>query len=667
MRRVAQLTLLCVLFAVAALPAQAQSGDLGSPLYEANMCGAGLPGETQFTIAATGDTFPHENIQAIGEAQGYDTLFDQVRPFLNAADVAYTNFDGAMLEGASYSGYPNFNYNPKLAAALKNAGIGLVSTANNHIMDRGPEGLDATMRVLEQNGIRYHGTVPSSWGEKPRPPYIKIPLSRDGITATLGFVSATWGTNGIADPYNQVNLLYGSNAYGEQGGVRQSVLDAIAQARRETDLVIVAVHWGFEYQFAPDQTQVDAAQKLAAAGADLILGAQPHTLQPVDIIDTGGRKTLVAYSLANFLASQGAFQAQYYSATSTVFYVGLLRSPDGKLRVSGYRYLPTIHVDNDTRPAPIPPQGYEDVISHVRTMMRDPSGLHQISADQAVLPKRVEICPSYGFAEAPGKAVGGDFATLYATLGGDAPVSQAAALAVLGLPLGPPRQELSGDCKRETRVLYTPLQRLEWHPEQPWPYRVVGTQLGAAVYRQKYRAEPAREDASAITNAAFRRFYETYGGLAIFGLPISNDMQEGAITVQYFERARFEAVPEANSNAPLIQQVRLGKLNEAYVGIAAVCGLAATAGPAANDGQPKPLVIANRSNQLANQDAPSFPFGFMWFGLLVALAAGLIGGWIAFQQSTMPRAAARVRARQQRTAAPIAQSDDDVLRDLLDV
>src|SRR5687768_17555814 len=80
-----------------AAPAMQRGDGLDQPLTAANMCGAGEPGETHFTFAATGDTFPHENIQAVGEAQGYDTLFDHVRPFLQAADIAYTNFDGAML------------------------------------------------------------------------------------------------------------------------------------------------------------------------------------------------------------------------------------------------------------------------------------------------------------------------------------------------------------------------------------------------------------------------------------------------------------------------------------------------------------------------------------------------------------------------------------------
>jgi len=198
-----------------------QAGELDQPLLAANMCGAGDPGDIHFTLAATGDTFPHENIQYVGEAQGYDYLFDHVRPFLKAADLAYTNFDGAMLADSPYTGYPAFNYNPKLALALKNAGIGLVSTANNHIMDRGPEGLDATLQVLQQAGIVQHGTVASQAATQPHPAYLPLTLTRSGTSIKIAFLSFSWGTNGIPDPFNQVNLLWQSNEYGTQGSLRQ--------------------------------------------------------------------------------------------------------------------------------------------------------------------------------------------------------------------------------------------------------------------------------------------------------------------------------------------------------------------------------------------------------------------------------------------------------------
>ncbi|HMQ34451.1 MAG TPA: CapA family protein, partial [Chloroflexaceae bacterium] len=460
-RNLAALLLALALLGLPA-PARAQRADgLDQPLMAANLCGPGDGGETHFTIAATGDTFPHENIQAVGEAQGYDVLFDYVRPFLQAADLAYTNFDGAMLEGSGYTGYPNFNFNPALATALKNAGIGLVSTANNHILDRGSDGLDATIGVLDANGILHHGAVRSDAAE--RPPYLPVTLTRGEASVTIGFLSATWGTNGIPDPFNQVNLLYEGNSYGGQGGVRQSVLDAVALAAAETDLVVVAAHWGYEYQFYPHESQLDAARRLAEAGADVILGAQPHTLQPVDILDVGGRKALVIYSLANFLASQGAFQAQSYAATATIFYVGIARGADGEVRVTGYRYLPTIHVDGDTRPAPIQPGSYDDVIGHVRTILRDPGGARQLPAEPPAPGAVVEVCPPLTLAEAPDMPITGDFAQHYAALGGTAPRPLTDGITVLGLPLGPARVEPAGDCATQVPVLYTERQRLELH------------------------------------------------------------------------------------------------------------------------------------------------------------------------------------------------------------
>ncbi|HEU5100613.1 MAG TPA: CapA family protein, partial [Roseiflexaceae bacterium] len=705
-RRAAALLLAAIALALPATVGQAaprfQRGDgLDQPLLGANMCGAGNPGDVHFTFAATGDTFPHENIQYVAEAQGYDYLFDHVRPFLKVADLAYTNFDGAMLEGSSYSGYPAFNYNPRLAGALKNAGVGLVSTANNHIMDRGPEGLDATLRVLQQAGIAQHGTVESAAAAQPRPVYLPLTLTRGNTSVKLAFLSFSWGTNGIPDPFNQVNLLWQSSEYGTQGGIRQEVLDAIAQARREADLVIVAAHWGYEYQFYPDASQVEGARQMAAAGADLILGAQAHTLQPVDLLVNNGRRTLVIYSLANFLASQGAFQAETYSATSVILYVGITRHADGSASISGYRYLPTIHVDGDTRPAPIPAQGMEDVIAHVRLEMRDPGGARQISPEPPAGP--IEICPSLRLPGDPSQPlelssfrVGGDFAQLYATLGGTAPRPLADALAVYGLPLGPAMQELAGDCQTTTSVLYTERQRLELHPDQDWPYRVSGTQLGALAYQRKYGSEPQRRTSlqgDAIADARFRAFFETYGGLPVFGYPISPALEEAADgqpkLVQYFERARFELAP-AGAGQP--EQVRLANLGREYPGIAAQCPGQPTSvpqtsdAPAASPASDQPSLLAAPA---AVRDQPTAaavaPAGRAWWFWPLAGLVGLLlvgtGAWglqiradLRRRQTRAARAMRRQWAAEPREPLPAAPArqpaptidDEELLRRLLE-
>ncbi len=183
-------------------------------------------------------------------------------------------------------------------------------------MDRGPAGLDATLQVLQQAGIVQHGAVASPAADQPHPAYLPLTLTRGGANLKIAFLSCSWGTNGIPDPLNQVNLLWQSNEYGAQGGIRQGVLDAITQARRAADFVIVAAHWGYEYQSYPDASQIEGARQMAGAGADLILGAQAHTLQPIDLLTNNGHRTLMIYSLANFLASQGPFQAESHADLS---------------------------------------------------------------------------------------------------------------------------------------------------------------------------------------------------------------------------------------------------------------------------------------------------------------------------------------------------------------
>ena len=84
----------------------------------------------------------------------------------------------------------------------------------------------------------------------------------------------------------------------------EPALAAVREARSQADLVVVSVHWGNEYQRQPTQRQREIAKRLVEAGCDLILGHHPHVLQPAEIVEAGGRKALVAYSLGNFISNQ---------------------------------------------------------------------------------------------------------------------------------------------------------------------------------------------------------------------------------------------------------------------------------------------------------------------------------------------------------------------------
>lgn len=545
-----------------------------TPIAGLNSCGSGE--ETNFTLAAVGDILLHMYIQDVAERQGYDYLFDRVRPFLQKADMAYANFEGNANSTVPRSDYPDFNYSPAIAVALKNTGVDVVSTANNHAVDTGPTGIDATIDSLDKAGLLHHGTTRRN---QPHQPYQLLTFNKNGVTVKAAFLSYTYGTNGVPDPYGQVNYLWNI-----QGKVSQDVKDTITQARKETDLVIVAVHWGIEYQQDPTDQQIQGAKDLAGAGADIILGDHPHTVEPVEWLDNGGRKSLVIYSLGNFIAAQNMFQAESFTMASLIYYIGFSKEKDGKVTVTGYNYLP-VYIENDLRPVPMVPNGpYANSFQHIVSQMRDPNKAHLVSNDPAAIGKDgIQICNSESFTDT-GQSIGGDFYDYFYTLGsGQVHQPRNQAIAIIGYPIKPVVYELSGDCQRTVPVLYTERQRLELQPETDWPFRVVGTQLGTAVYQQKYKpAQIVRNtdiNGSAIANAHFKAFFQRYGGVTVFGYPISPELTETDATtgqpktVQYFERARMELTPGVPPNSNPLYDVQLGLLGHEYAGIDFQCGI----------------------------------------------------------------------------------------------
>ena len=81
------------------------------------------------------------------------------------------------------------------------------------------------------------------------------------------------------------------------------MMENMKKARENADVVIVSCHWGIEYDYHPNTFQKNMAKQLADAGADVIIGTHTHTLQDVEYIQRAdGKRTLVAYSLGNFVS-----------------------------------------------------------------------------------------------------------------------------------------------------------------------------------------------------------------------------------------------------------------------------------------------------------------------------------------------------------------------------
>ncbi len=244
----------------------------------------------EITLVATGDIMMHADVKQAAAEHGFDSLWGDLIPVWKGADIAFANLETPVAPESGRPGRPyQFNAPAELPKALKDAGLQILSTANNHAFDQGPKGVVETLQRLHDGGLVAIGTGPTKADAEQT-----VFLERKGVK--LAFL-------GFTDIFN--NDLDGSPS---KPWVRKLDLDAacaaVAQARKQADAVIVSIHWGIEDHHAPTDRQQKAAVRLVTAGADVILGHHPHVLQPVAWVYAGGRKGLAAYSMGNFVSNQ---------------------------------------------------------------------------------------------------------------------------------------------------------------------------------------------------------------------------------------------------------------------------------------------------------------------------------------------------------------------------
>ncbi|NLY39876.1 MAG: CapA family protein, partial [Firmicutes bacterium] len=227
-----------------------------------------------------------------------------------------------------YTGYPCFNAPESLATALKGAGFDVVSTVNNHCLDRGEEGVYRTLEHVAEAGLLSFGTY-RTWEERNTPLVVEV----NGIK--LAFLGYTYSTNGIPLPEGReyiVNMLD-----------EDLILADLARARQAADLVILYLHWGNEYMRFPSPEQEAMAELFLKAGADLIIGSHPHVVQPVAFIKIAAPENKVeekpvAYSLGNFISDQ---RMPYTDSGIILFVEFVSEAKTGRLKQGEVSYVPT--------------------------------------------------------------------------------------------------------------------------------------------------------------------------------------------------------------------------------------------------------------------------------------------------------------------------------------
>jgi hypothetical protein len=245
--------------------------------------------------------------------------FAQVDTLLHECDILFGNLETTLSdEGEPAKKHHVISVPPERAAYLKEAGFDILSVANNHTLDRGAEGFTRTLHTLDENGIAHAG------GSAPGYPDSHAILERHGIT--VGFLAYTIG-RGLSLPGASVNRL-----------VEGQVLSDIRSLADTCDHVAVSMHWGSECVYYPSPGQIRLAHRCIDAGASLVLGHHPHTMQAIERYHGG----LIAYSL-------GLFQWDPYwphGISNESFILSVQLEPDS---VGNYTLTPIV-VDDDYVP-----------------------------------------------------------------------------------------------------------------------------------------------------------------------------------------------------------------------------------------------------------------------------------------------------------------------------
>jgi len=286
---------------------------------------------TEIQITAVGDLMVKRYI--ISDAKqsdgsySFDPLFARVAPYLRRADLTIGNLEttfagsGQKSRKSLRSGGPIFKCPDELAPALKKAGFDVLVTANNHCMDYGASGLIRTLQVLDRNGIDHIGTSKSLQESKK-------PLIKKVKGFSIGILSYTSGTNRIPVPASRPWLVNRIET--------DKIIREIRDLKKKVDLVLLYMHFGNEYRYAPNKRQKQWVDLFFKNGANIILGSHPHVLQPLAV---RGKKQFVIYSLGNFVSTK--LKNNPYTQSGIMLTLTIKKDEKGNTSITNIDYIPT--------------------------------------------------------------------------------------------------------------------------------------------------------------------------------------------------------------------------------------------------------------------------------------------------------------------------------------
>ena len=303
-----------------------------------------IPDDIVINLVATGDVMCHTtnfNAAYNAKTKDYDfsPVFKNVAQYISKADIAIGNLE-TTFAGADrgYTGYPTFNSPVALGKALKEIGIDVLSTANNHSLDKGYTGIVSTLDRLDELQISHTGTARSEEEQN-------TILVKDVNGIKIAFISFTYGTNGIPVPAGKeysVNLIEN----------RKDMLKQISLAKeQEVDVICASMHWGIEYSQKQSKEQEELASYLFYNGVDIIIGNHAHVVEPMEkrnitLEDGTEKEVFVVYALGNFISGQ---TIEHTKSTAILDMKIRKNGVNGKITIDSVDYVPVYCYDSGVR------------------------------------------------------------------------------------------------------------------------------------------------------------------------------------------------------------------------------------------------------------------------------------------------------------------------------
>jgi len=290
-------------------------GLLKNTVYNMVLFSDKYKSEMQFTTDDTvtmrfgGDITMSEFFGDALDNYGVEYMWGNAIDLIRSADYSFFNLETSVSERGRSTKPPGFGFRskPSHLDGLLQAGVNMVSLANNHVLDYGMDAFYDTLLHLQEKNISYVGAG-ENFNQAAKVLFEEI----NGVT--LGFFAA----NEIIPDESWIATKNSGGIMPLNENYYEKLFEIISEAKKDCDFLIVKLHWGREYVNYPSNEQIKLARDIIDSGADMIVGSHPHVLQGVEYYNEG----IIFYSIGNFVF----YKNNYDSGLTGLFEVEIYKN-----------------------------------------------------------------------------------------------------------------------------------------------------------------------------------------------------------------------------------------------------------------------------------------------------------------------------------------------------